>query len=132
MIVIDFVILLFPGFGSGSDEPTVAVVFKLPAPTGIIEMDTEAVPPVARDPQSQRTTGPAAQFPWLATADTTIGSSVNVSSSVTCDTPVGPMFFTVKFKSVFVPVVDAAGAVEETEISAGVALKFCTVGLRSM
>lgn len=64
--------------------------------------------------------------------ETTIELLENVPTKLTSDTAFGPAFLTVNFTEVFAPVVEEAGAWEETEISAGVLLRSSMTELRAM
>src|ERR1051326_4276948 len=54
----------------------------------------------------------------------------NAPARLTSATSLGPLFVIVNFTTVSAPVVEVAGAEDETETSAGVLLKLCTIELR--
>jgi hypothetical protein len=83
---------LFEIVGSGNEEVTRALLFKVPAATGMTATDTMALPTLFICPKSQRTTWPTAQVPWLALAEATIEFPENVPAKLTSDTVFGPAF----------------------------------------
>src|SRR5439155_18445673 len=131
MIIVE-VAKLLAWFGSGCGASTVAAFVSVLATRGCTTKAMVTAAPLARSPKSQRTTALKAQLPWFGWVETKIAFAENPSISVTFVAPLGPLLVTVIVMGVPVPVVEVAGAVTETAISAGVELKSLTSAVCNM
>ena len=87
---------MLPDEASVSEDDTTAVLVIVPALSGVITMDTVALPSLAMVPSEQVTVAVPVQVPWLGVDDTCVTPLGSVSVRVTLVALRGPPLLTVR------------------------------------